>query len=483
MALLHDSDKPSSSSGILPLKEIPGDYGLPFFGPIKDRLDFYYRQGKDEYFRARMKKYNSTVYRVNSPPGPFNAKDSKVIVLLDAVSFPILFDTSKVEKKNVFIGTYMPSTHFTGGYRVCAYLDPSESKHETLKALLLTLLDKLHKKLIPSFRDSVTQLFIDLETELDNNGEASFNPISDKMSFDFLFRLFGNKSSYDTTVGGTGNTSLDRWLLFQLAPLVTLGLKYLPNCVEDLLLHTFPLPYFVVKSGYEKVHDAFHDAIKDLIDEAEEEGVGRDEASHNLMFLTGFNAYGGTKVLFPALLKYVGTGGVDLHRRLADEIRTIVKDEGTVTLAALEKMSLAKSVVWEALRIEPPVQFQYAKAKEDITITSHDSSYVIKKGETICGYQPFATKDPKIFTNPEGFVPDRFVGEGEKLIKYVYWSNGRESNDPTANDKQCPAKDMVVLLSRMMLVEFFLRYDTFSVEVGQLLLGSSVTFKSVTKAI
>ncbi|KAL0356763.1 UNVERIFIED_CONTAM: Allene oxide synthase 3 [Sesamum calycinum] len=133
--------------------------------------------------------------------------------------------------------------------------------------------------------------------------------------------------------------------------------------------------------------------------------------------------------------------------------------------------------------MEPPVQFQYAKAKQDITITSHDASYVIKKGETICGYQPIATKDPKVFVNPEEFLPDRFTGHGEKLIKYVYWSNGRKTDNPTADNKQCPAKEMVVLLSRMMLVEFFIRYDTFSVEAGKLLLGSSVTFKSVTKAV
>ncbi|KAL0334787.1 UNVERIFIED_CONTAM: Allene oxide synthase 3 [Sesamum radiatum] len=470
-------------SDVLPLREIPGGYGLPFFGPIKDRIDYYYNQGPDEFFRARIKKYNSTVYRVNGPPGPFNAKDPRVILVLDAVSFPVLFDTSKVEKRNVFTGTFMPSTHFTGGYRVCSYLDPLEPKHAILKGFFLSLLDRMHKELIPTFRSAIAQLFADLEAELSDKGQANFNTISDKMSFDFLFRLFAGKSSYDTPVGAGGNANLDKWLFFQLAPLVTLGLKFLPNCVEDLLLHTFPLPYFVVKSGYEKVHDAFDEAAGKLLDEAEKQGLSRDEASHNLMFLTGFNSYGGTKVLFPALLKYVGNGGEDLHRRLAAEIRAVVKEEGGVTLAALEKMSLTKSVVWEALRMEPPVQFQYAKAKQDITITSHDASYVIKKGETICGYQPIATKDPKVFVNPEEFLPDRFTGHGEKLIKYVYWSNGRETDNPKADNKQCPAKEMVVLLSRMMLVEFFIRYDTFSVEAGKLLLGSSVTFKSVTKAV
>jgi hydroperoxide dehydratase len=123
------------------------------------------------------------------------------------------------------------------------------------------------------------------------------------------------------------------------------------------------------------------------------------------------------------------------------------------------------------------VPFQYGKAKEDLVVHSHDAAFEIKKGEMIFGYQPLATKDPKIFDDPEEFVGHRFVGEGEKLLKYLYWSNGREIDDPTVGNKQCPGKDLVVLLCRVMLVELFLRYDTFTVEAGRLPLGSSVTFK------
>src|SRR5687768_3193662 len=102
-------------------------------------------------------------------------------------------------------------------------------------------------------------------------------------------------------------------------------------------------------------------------------------------------------------------------------------------------MALTKSVVYEALRIEPATPFQYGRAKDDLFIQSHDATFKIQKGEMIVGYQPFATKDPKIFQNP-------FVGkEGEKLVKYVLWSNGRETDDPTIHNKQCPAKNLVVM--------------------------------------
>ncbi|CDO97109.1 unnamed protein product [Coffea canephora] len=472
-----------SSKKTLPLRDIPGGYGLPFFGPIKDRRDYYYNQGTDEFFKSRMQKYNSTVFRTNVPPGPFMAKNPKVVAVLDAVSFPILFDSSKVEKKNVLDGTFMPSTDFTGGYRVCAFLDTREPSHAAVKGFFSSQLGKLHNKFIPTFRSSVSELFANLEDELDKEGKANFNDHSDKISFDFIFRLFcDNKNPDETGVGSSGPKSFDKWLFLMLHPLITLGLKFVPSFVEDFLLHTFPLPFLFVKSDYQKLHDAFDKYGSGILDESEKYGITRDEACHNLVFLAGFSAYGGAKVLFPALIKWVGAAGEDLHRQLAHEIRTVVKEEGGVTVSALNKMSLTKSVVYEALRIEPPVPFQYGKAREDVVISSHDSSFLIEKGEMIFGYQPFATKDPKVFDNPEEFVGDRFLGDGERLLKYVYWSNGRETDNPTVDDKQCPGKDLVVLLSKLLLVELFLRYDTFSVEAATILLGPLVTVTSLTKA-
>lgn len=95
------------------------------------------------------------------------------------------------------------------------------------------------------------------------------------------------------------------------------------------------------------------------------------------------------------------------------------------------------------------------------------------------GYQPFATKDPKIFSRAEEFVGDRFIGEGEKLLKHVLWSNGPETESPSVDNKQCAGKDFVMLVSRLLVVELFLRYDSFEIQVGASPLGSSVTLTSL----
>ncbi|TVU25732.1 hypothetical protein EJB05_28237, partial [Eragrostis curvula] len=209
------------------------------------------------------------------------------------------------------------------------------------------------------------------------------------------------------------------------------------------------------------------------------------EACHNLLFATTFNSYGGLKVLLPGLLANVARAGEKLHVRLAAEIRAAVAEAGgKVTFAALEKMELAKSVVWESLRLDPPVKFQYGHAKTDLLVESHDGVFQVKQGEMLFGYQPCATKDARVFgPTAREFVGDRFVGEeGRKLLKYVYWSNGRETEDPSLDNKQCPGKNFVVQVARLFLVELFLRYDTFSAEVGTELLGAEVVFTAVTRA-
>ncbi|KAG5544364.1 hypothetical protein RHGRI_016945 [Rhododendron griersonianum] len=134
-----------------------------------------------------------------------------------------------------------------------------------------------------------------------------------------------------------------------------------------------------------------------------------------------------------------------------------------------------KSVVYESLRIEPPVPLQFGRAKRDMVIESHDAAFEVREGEMLFGFQPFATKDPKIFERSEEFVPGRFVGEeGEGLLRHVLWSNGPETESPTAGNKQCAGKDFVVLVSRLLVVEFFLRYDSFEIEVGKSPLGANL---------
>ncbi|CAN1133587.1 Allene oxide synthase 1, chloroplastic [Linum perenne] len=459
---MSPSPPPSSTSPDLPLKPIPGSHGIPFISPIIDRLNYFYYQGRDQFFTTLIAKHNSTVVRTNMPPGPFIAGDPKVIALLDSASFPVLFDTSKVEKRNVLLGTYGPFVSFTGGHRVLAFLDSSEPKHAALKSLVMSFLCSKHEAFVPLCRASLFRMFVDFDGEFVRSG----------------------KDPSETELETRGATLADKWLAPQLAPLSTLGLfpKWL-SFIEDFFLHTLPFPFFLVKSDYHKLYAAFYTHATSFLDRAVESlPIQRDEACHNLVFIASFNAYGAMKALFPSIIKWVATTGKKLQLDLAREIRTVVMEEGgEMSPGALDKMTLTKSVVYEVLRIEPPIRFQYGKAKGDMVVSSHDAAFKVKKGEMLFGYQPFVTRDRKVFDRADEFVGDRFVGkEGEKLLKYVYWSNGRETEDPTAGNKQCPGKDLVVLMSSIpsqIKALLSLHYQNFlsnpppASEISKLLMG------------
>ncbi|RCV45816.1 hypothetical protein SETIT_9G483800v2 [Setaria italica] len=357
----------ASSLGSIAARPVPGSYGLP---------------GQDKYFESRVEQHGSTVVRINVPPGPLNPR---VVPLLDAKSFPVLFDVDKVKKRDVFTGTYMPSASLTGGYRVCAYLDPSEPTH----------------------------------AKLEEGGKSDFNKLNDATSFDFICDAYFGVRPSATDLGAGGPSKAAKWLLLQLAPLPTLGL---PMFIEEPFLHTLPLPSILVSGVYKALYKYFSTAASEALDAAESLDLSREEACHNLLFATVFNSYGGFKKLFPGILADVSKAGEKLHQRLAAEIRTAVAEAGgEVTVAALEKMELTNSVVREALRLDPPVKFQYGRAKEEMQIESHDAVYVVNKGEMLFGYQPCATKDARVFGSTAGqFVGDRFVGdEGSKLLQYV----------------------------------------------------------------
>lgn len=464
----------------LPLRKIPGDYGPPVVGPLRDRQDYFYNQGREEYLKSRMLRYESTVYRTNMPPGPFISSDPRVVVLLDGKSFPVLFDDSKVEKKDLFTGTYMPSTELTGGYRVLSYLDPSEPNHEKLKQLVFFLLKNSRDKILPEFHSTFSELFETLEKEVATAGRAGYNAHGEQAAFNFLARSLFGANPADTKLGRDAPKLISKWVLFQLGPVLTLGL---PKPVEELLLRTVRLPPALIKADYKRLYDFFYESSEAVFAEADRLGISREEACHNLIFTTCFNSFGGMKILFPNMIKWIGRAGANLHTRLAREIRSAVEAHGgKITMAAMEQMPLMKSVVYEAFRMEPPVPFQYGRAKRDIVIESHDAAFEIKEGEMICGYQPFATRDPKIFDRPNEFVPDRFIGDGEELLKHVLWSNGPETQSPSVKNKQCAGKDFVVFASRLLVVELFLRYDSFDIEVGASPLGAAVTVTSLKKA-
>ncbi|KAK9942275.1 hypothetical protein M0R45_007950 [Rubus argutus] len=276
MSAQKDDQKPQPQ---LRLREIPGDYGLTLVWTIKDRLDFFYNQGRDNFFISRIQKLQST---------------------LSLFSWTI----PKVEKRDVFLGTYKPSTAFTGGYRVCSYLDPSEPDHAALKYWFLSQLSVRKDRVIPLFRNHLADLFLKLEDQVVKNGKADFNDLNDQMSFNFIFELFCDRHPSDTTLKTKGPKFVTLWLLPQLTPQITFGLPKFLNLVEDFFLHTVPFPALLVKPFYNSFTMSFGTRRLWLWDEAESLGLRETRLAIIWCSWYAINMLMvGMKVLFPACVE------------------------------------------------------------------------------------------------------------------------------------------------------------------------------------
>ncbi|XP_041007308.1 fatty acid hydroperoxide lyase, chloroplastic [Juglans microcarpa x Juglans regia] len=471
------SESPLSSARpptSLPLRTIPGSHGWPLLGPISDRLDYFWFQGPETFFRKRIEKYKSTVFRTNVPPSfPFFTNvNPNVVAVLDTKSFSHLFDMDLVEKRNILVGDFMPSVKFTGDVRVCAYLDTSEPQHSHLKNFAMDILKQGSKTWVSEVLASLETMWDSIESTISKSGSASYLIPLQQFVFKFLMKsLIGADPSVSQEIADSGYIMLDRWLAVQLLPTVKIGVL---QPLEEIFLHSWAYPFLLVSGDYNKLCDFVKKEGKEVLRRGETEfGLSTEDSLHNLLFILGFNAFGGFSVFLPGLVSRI----VSDKTGLQEKIRKEVKEKGGSTLSfdSVKEMPLVMSVVYETLRLSPPVPTQYGRARKDFQLSSHDSVYNIKKGELLCGYQPLVMRDGKIFDEPESFKPDRFTNEkGSELLNYLYWSNGPQTGSPSASNKQCAAKDYVVLTAALFVAYIFSRFDS--------IVGDSSSITAVEKA-
>ncbi|KAL9145064.1 hypothetical protein ABFS82_13G014600 [Erythranthe guttata] len=461
--------------------EIPGSHGWPVIGPLSDRLDYFWFEGPNRFFEKRIEKYKSTVFRTNVPPAfPFfTGVNPNVVAVLDVESFSHLFDMDIVEKANVLVGDFMPDVSFTGGLRVCAYLDTSEPKHAQAKDFSLDILKRSSKTWIPSMVTSLDAMWDSVDAQISttaaggSGGSAAsyFIPLQ-QFLFSFLSRtlLGADTSAASSEIQNSGHIMIDKWLAFQLLPTISINLI---QPLEEIFLHSFAFPFWPIKSDYQKLVNFVEKEAKETLDIAQRDfGLTKEEAVHNLLFILGFNAFGGFSILLPNLLTNLGNDK-EVQEQLRKEVREKLTAADGLSFDSVKQMDLVNSFVYETLRMKPPVPSQFGRARKDFDLSSHDAVYKVKKGELLCGYQPIVMRDSRIFEKADEFVFDRFSkerGGGDELLKYLFWSNGpqRGGDGPSAGNKQCSGRDMVPLTAAVFLAYLFRRYDEIEVSSGSI---------------
>ncbi|CAA6661350.1 unnamed protein product [Spirodela intermedia] len=431
----------SFNAGGLPVLPLPGSYGPPLLGPLKDRLDYFWFQGSETFFRQRAATYKSTVFH-----------RPRVIAVVDCAAFPALFDLSLVEKRDVLIGDFMPSTDFTGGMRVMVYMDPSEQKHNAGKAFCLDLLKRRARIWVSEFLLSTDVMLTTIEKELSGATPCIFS---------FLCKsLAGADPATCPEIADCGFAMLDKWLSLQILPTTSIGVL---QPLEEIFLHSFAYPFALVKGNYQKLYDFLEKEGGEVIGMATSEyGLTKEGALHNLLFILGFNAFGGFSVFLPTLITTLGRDTTGLQGRLRAEVRRVLAGGRQLGFDTVREMELVQSTVHEVLRMNPPVFLQYGRARKDFLLSSHEASFQVRTGELLCGYEKLAMRDPKVFDDPETFNPDRYMGEkGRRLLDYLYWSNGPQTaTHPRLTSSVLPR--ITCVTACLLVAEIVRRYDDFA---------------------
>lgn len=373
------------------------------------------------FYNKRRDKYKSNVY--------WSVVGVKAITILDQKGIEPLFDTSKVKKIYGFgylkpvqarIGNIMP-TIFT-----------NDKIHSQQKDFLLTLMQQRSKDLLTDF-DQISAPYFDKWEK--KGGGFDWGAELNAFLSDFLFG----------------------WLL---------GAKPDPKDVEGWGLGIMPINPFrfpgqgdaPVIERMNRILDSmrsgshFEAALKLASDKAK---LDADETAKQMLFYFGFNAWAGLYSLIRSVIAEVMLNP-EWHQKVIDEINSVVGEGENVSFSHLPKLVVLDAIIKETLRLHTPVPFVFAEARKDFVINSSSGNYMVKKGALLNGLVSHAHRDPDVFEQPDSFDPARFFKP--EADKYLIWANGRDINDPTAQDHMCPGRDVVYQLVQLFCIKLLPNY-------------------------
>lgn len=142
-----------------------------------------------------------------------------------------------------------------------------------------------------------------------------------------------------------------------------------------------------------------------------------------------------------------------IQAKLYDEIHSIV-GEKPVDEKDVEKMPYLNAVVKELLRKHPPTYFSLTHS---VTEPAMLAGYDIPTGTNVEFYLPGISEDPKIWSNPETFDPDRFfLGRedaditGVTVVRMMPFGVGR---------RICPGLSMATVHVNLMLARMVQEFE------------------------
>ncbi|KAJ7970148.1 Cytochrome P450 family protein [Quillaja saponaria] len=130
------------------------------------------------------------------------------------------------------------------------------------------------------------------------------------------------------------------------------------------------------------------------------------------------------------MIKHIGQRP-DIYQKIASEQTEISRSRGsckTLDWESIQKMKYTWAVAQETMRLHPPTPSPFREAVADFTF----GAFTIPKGWKILWAVNAANMSPEYFPDPENFDPSRFEGNGPAPYTFVPFGGG---------PRTCPGKD------------------------------------------
>lgn len=116
----------------------------------------------------------------------------------------------------------------------------------------MDILKRSSKIWVPELMSNLSTMWDTIDADVSNNGSASYLFPLQKFIFNFFTKcLIGADASSSPKIAESGYSMLDRWLALQLLPTVKIGVL---QPLEEIFLHSFAYPSFLVSGDYNKLY-------------------------------------------------------------------------------------------------------------------------------------------------------------------------------------------------------------------------------------
>jgi cytochrome P450 len=163
-----------------------------------------------------------------------------------------------------------------------------------------------------------------------------------------------------------------------------------------------------------------HDLLSHLIGLRDEEGFGMNDRELLEETMTLFLAGHETTALALTYTLYLLAAHPAAYQKLLAEVDTVLGGRAPGP-KDMEQLVYTNAVVKESLRIYPPVWTMARLATDDVEV----GGVRLRAGQQAILPQWVVQRDPRWFSEPEAFRPERFLGEAHKALpRFAYYPFG-----------------------------------------------------------